>query len=193
MSEKQKMLSGLLYDANYDEELIESRKKCKDLCFQFNKVKPSNVKKQNRLIKLIVGKTKNNFVVTAPFWCDYGKNIELGENFYSNHNLTILDGAKVVFGDNVFVAPNCVFSTAGHPVDFERRNKGLEFARPIIVGDNVWIGASVTVLPGVKIGNGSVIGAGSVVNKDVPDNVVAVGNPCRVIREIADADKKKYL
>ena len=139
-----------------------------------------------------MGKTGQRFCITAPFWCDYGCNIEIGENFYTNHNCVILDGAKVTFGDNVFVAPNCTFSTAGHPLDAEQRNQGLEYAYPITVGDNVWFGASVTVLPGVTIGSNVVIGAGSVVNRDIPDGVVAVGNPCRVLRKITEEDKKKY-
>lgn len=118
-------------------------------------------------------------------------NIELGENFYANHNLVILDGAKVTFGDNVFVAPNCGFYTAGHPLDYERRNAGLEYAYPITVGDNVWIGGGVQVMPGVTIGSNVVIGGGSVVTKDIPDNYVAVGNPCKVIRPITEADKTR--
>lgn len=135
-------------------------------------------------MKKILGKTKEKFFIEQPFVCDYGYNIEIGENFYSNHNLTILDGAKVQFGDNVFVAPNCGFYTAGHPLDYETRNKGLEYAKPIKVGNNVWIGGNVVVLPGVTIGNNVVIGAGSVVNKDIPSNSVAVGNPCKVIKKI---------
>ena len=118
-------------------------------------------------------------------------NIELGENFYANYNLVILDGAKVTFGDNVFVAPNCGFYTAGHPLDYERRNAGLEYAYPITVGDNVWIGGGVQVMPGVTIGSNVVIGGGSVVTKDIPDNCVAVGNPCKVIRPITEADKTR--
>lgn len=116
--------------------------------------------------------------------CDYGYNIEIGENFYSNHNLIILDGNKVTFGDNVFIAPNCCFYTAGHPIDYNTRNQGLEYAKPIEVGNNVWIGGNVVVLPGVKIGDNVVIGAGSIVTRDIPSNSVAVGNPCRVIKEI---------
>mgnify|MGYP005752043323 FL=1 len=192
MTEREKMEQGMLYDANYDEELLAERARCKDLCFAYNQLKPSLIGEQEQIIRQLFGKTGKQFYVTAPFWCDYGSNIEIGENFYTNHNCVILDGAKVVFGDNVFIAPNCGFSTAGHPLDVEQRNQGLEYAYPITVGDNVWIGASVTVLPGVKIGSNSVIGAGSVVNRDIPEGVVAVGNPCRVLRNITEEDKKKY-
>lgn len=193
MTEKEKCNAGQLYNANYDRDLLKERVKCKDLCFQFNQLLPSNEEEQTKLIKQIVGKTGKSFVITAPFWCDYGYNIEIGENFYTNHNCVILDGAKVTFGDNVFIAPNCCFSTAGHPIDFVQRNEGLEFAYPIKVGNNVWIGAGVIVLPGVTIGDNSIIGAGSVVNKDIPANVIAVGNPCRVLREITKEDSLKYM
>ena len=192
MTEREKMQQGLLYDANYDEELLAERSRCKDLCFAYNQLLPSLVDQQKDIIRRLFGKTGERFYITAPFWCDYGCNIEIGENFYTNHNCVILDGAKVTFGDNVFIAPNCTFSTAGHPLDTEQRNQGLEYAYPITVGDNVWFGASVTVLPGVTIGSNTVIGAGSDVNRDIPDGVVAVGNPCRVLRKITEEDKKKY-
>jgi len=187
MSEKEKMLAQKLYDAT-DARLEAERIKAKDLCYDFNHLRPSQAKTGQAVLKQLLGQTQANFTITAPFWCDYGYNISLGENFYANHNLTILDGAKVTFGNNVFIAPNCGFYTAGHPIDTNRRNLGLEYAYPITVGDNVWIGGGVQVLPGVTIGSNVVIGSGSVVTKDIPDNCVAVGNPCKVIRPITDAD-----
>ena len=116
-------------------------------------------------------------------------NIEIGENFYSNHNLVILDGAKVEIGDNVFIAPNCCITTAGHPINIDERNRGLEYAYPIKIGNNVWIGAGANILPGVTIGDNVTIGAGSVVNKSIPANSIAVGNPCKVIKTILDKTK----
>lgn len=184
MSEKEKMLLGEIYDANYDEELMNERIKAKDLCYEYNHLKPSQINERTEIMKKLLGKTKDNFLIEQLFECDYGYNIEIGENFYSNHNLVILDANKVVFGDNVFIGPNCGFYTAGHPLDAETRNKGLEYAKPIKVGSDVWFGGNVVVLPGVKIGNNVVIGAGSVVTKDIPENSIAVGNPCKVIKNI---------
>lgn len=148
--------------------------------------------RQKELLHQILGEIKGNIVVTAPFYCDYGFNISVGSNFYTNHNCTILDGAKVEFGDNVFIAPGCVFSTAGHAIDADQRAKGLEIALPIKVGNNVWFGTNVSVLPGVTIGDNTIIGAGSVVNRDIPSDVIAAGAPCHVIREITEADKHRY-
>lgn len=184
MTEKEKMLAGELYDGATNQELKKEMYKAKDLCYEYNQIKPSKIEERNQMMKKILGATKENFMIEQPFMCDYGYNIEIGENFYANHNLIILDGNKVKFGDNVFIAPNCGFYTAGHPLDFNTRNQGLEYAKPIEVGNNVWIGGNVVVLPGVKIGNNCVIGAGSVVTKDIPDNSVAVGNPCKVIKTI---------
>lgn len=174
MTEKEKMLAGELYDANYNKDLEKEREIAKDLCYNYNNLKPSDHENQIKIMRKLLGKTKEKFRIEPTFMCDYGYNIEIGENFYSNHNLIILDAGKVKFGDNVFIAPNCSFYTAGHPLDVLNRNKGLEYAKPIEVGDNVWIGGNVTVLPGVKIGDNTVIGAGSVVTKDIPSNVVAV-------------------
>ncbi|MET0466451.1 MAG: sugar O-acetyltransferase [Chitinophagaceae bacterium] len=184
MTEKEKCAQGLLYNANYDQELINERIRCKELCFDYNQTRNADMEKRNNLIRSIIGSTKNNFLIEPSFWCDYGYNIEIGENFYANHNLVILDCARVSFGDNVFIGPNCNFYTAGHPIDARTRNEGLEYAKPISVGNNVWFGGNVVVLPGVTIGDNAVIGAGSVVTKDIPANVIAVGNPCKVLKPI---------
>jgi maltose O-acetyltransferase len=189
MTEKEKCEQGLLYNANYDQELINERLIAKDLCREYNNLKNSDSEGRTSLLRKILGKTNGNIWVEPTFWCDYGYNIEVGENFYSNHNLVILDCAKVTFGDNCFIGPNCSFYTANHPINVEQRNEGLESAHPITVGNNVWFGGNVVVLPGITIGNNSVIGAGSVVTKDIPDNVVAVGNPCRVIKTITENNK----
>lgn len=184
MTEKEKAKAGILYDANYDPELLAERAACKELCFLYNNTRPSQTEERTTLLRRLFGKTGDTFCIEPPFQCDYGYNIEIGENFYMNVNCVILDGAKVTFGDNVFIAPGCGFYTAGHPLDVEQRNKGLEYARPITVGNNVWIGAQACLLPGVTIGDNCVIGAGSVVTKDIPANSVAAGNPCRVIRKL---------
>lgn len=189
MSEKEKMLKGELYDAFYDKELADDRLRAKCLCHRYNGLSPDNMDERTKILKELLGKTKNNFHIEQSFWCDYGYNIEIGENFYANHNCVMLDPAKITFGDNVFIAPFCGFYTAGHPLDTEERNSGLEYAYPITVGSNVWIGGHVSVMPGVTIGDNVVIGAGSVVTKDIPSNVVAVGNPCKVLRPITKEDK----
>ena len=192
MTEKEKMIAGELYNSGC-EELSQDRINAKKLCHKYNNLEPDNYEERKNILKELFGKTKENFWIEPTFWCDYGYNIEIGENFYSNHNLVILDPAKVTFGDNVFIAPNCGFYTAGHPIDAQIRNELLEFGHPITVGDNVWFGGNVVVLPGVTIGNNVVIGAGSVVTKDIPSNVVAVGNPCKILRKITSADKNSYF
>ena len=183
MQEKEKMLSGKLYNPLLD-GLLEDRENTKKLCYDYNLLSPEKVEEKQNIIKKLFNKTGQNFTIEPTFYCDYGYNIEIGENFYSNHNLVILDPAKVSFGDNVFIGPNCGFYTPEHPINAEERNKGLEYAKPITVGNNVWIGGGVSVLSGVSIGDNVVIGAGSVVVKDIPANTVAVGNPCKVIKNI---------
>ena len=184
MSEEEKMLAGELYDANYNKDLFDLRTKAKELCYDYNNLRPSDLNGKKNIMEKLLQKPIGAFTIEPNFYCDYGFNIEFGENFYSNHNLVILDANKVKFGDNVFIGPNCGFYTSGHPLDYETRNKGLEYAKPITVGDNVWIGGNVCVMPGVTIGSNVVIGAGSVVTKDIPSNTVAVGSPCKVIREL---------
>ncbi|MEE1060536.1 MAG: sugar O-acetyltransferase [Ruminococcus sp.] len=189
MTEKEKMIAGKVYNS-MDETLADDRKRAKTLCRDYNNLDPTNTSAQSAIISELINTSGEGYCcITAPFWCDYGYNIITGKNFYSNHNLVILDCAEVVFGDNVFVGPNCGFYTACHPVNAEQRNLGIEFAKPIKVGNDVWFGGGVTVVPGVTIGDNVVIGAGSVVVKDIPSGVVAAGNPCRVIRPITDADK----
>lgn len=176
------------YNPQYEEEI----KKCKDKCFDYNKLNPNDRESQSKMLEDILGKIGADTIIVPPFWCDYGYHISVGNSFYANHNTVIQDGANVTFGDNVFIGPNCCFTTAEHPIDSNQRKAGWEVAKPIKVGSNVWIGASSTVLAGVIIGDNSVIGAGSVVTKDIPPNVVAVGVPCKVLRNITEEDKFRY-
>lgn len=184
MTEKEKMLAGMIYDAGNDPVLVAERLECKELCRDYNDLRPKDMAAREALLHRILGHIGGEILVEQPFYCDYGYNIKAGRNFYANFNLVILDEAPVTFGDNVFIAPNCGFYTAGHPIDAEERSKGLEYARPITVGSDVWFGAGVSVLPGVTIGSNCVIGAGSVVVSDIPSDSVAVGNPCKVIRSL---------
>jgi len=190
-TEKQKMLSGKAYQAN-DPELSKERLKAREVIFEFNSTAPKFIKQRKELLKRILGKTPKMFYFEPPFRCDYGYNIEIGNHFYSNFNLVILDCAKVTIGNHVFIGPNVGIYTAGHPLHHALRNQEYEWAQPITIGDNVWIGGHVVINSGVKIGNNTVIGSGSVVTKDIPDGVLAFGNPCKVIREITDADQDYY-
>lgn len=192
MTEKEKAAAGLLYDANHDNQLISERNKARQVLLEYNRLNPSDYAMREKLLKGLLGTIGENFCIEQPFYCDYGYNIHIGKNFFSNVNFVILDGAKVTIGDNVFLAPNVGIYTAGHPFDIPQRNIGLEYAFPIKIGNNVWVGAGVSILPGVTIGDDTVIGAGSVIVKDIPANVLAAGNPCKVIREIAGIDKQKY-
>ncbi|MBB4037006.1 acetyltransferase-like isoleucine patch superfamily enzyme [Dysgonomonas hofstadii] len=186
MTEKEKAAKGLLYDANYDEEILREREIANDILFNYNMTPPGRKEERQQMMRLLLGKTGENFSISSPFNCDYGYNIELGENFYSNVNLVILDGAKVTIGDNAFIAPNVGIYTAGHPLDAEQRNQGLEYAYPVTIGNNVWIGAGVSILPGVTIGDNTVIAAGSVVTKDIPSHCVAAGNPAVVKKRLKE-------
>jgi galactoside O-acetyltransferase len=176
------------YNTAYEQEI----RKAKKTCFEYNRLSPDDTEAQQKILKELFGNIGESVIVTQPFWCDYGYNITVGDNFFSNHNLIIQDGGGVVFGDNVFIAPNCCFTTAEHAIDPEMRKAGVEIAKPIKIGNNVWIGAGTTVLAGVEIGDNTVIGAGSVVTRSIPANVVAVGVPCRVQREITEEDKTTY-
>ena len=179
--EKQKMLNNERYDAT-DEMLYKEREYVKNLTYDYNLIRRSEKDRRDALIRKILAKAGKNLWIESPFQCDYGYNIEIGDNFYSNHNLIILDCAKVTIGDNVFVGPNVGIYTPCHPIDADERRTFQEWAEPITIGNDVWIGGNVTILPGLTIGNNVVIGAGSVVTKDIPSNCVAVGNPCKPIK-----------
>lgn len=186
------MLKNLPYKAWLDglsEERLENKKKI----YEFNRCEPEEMQRSKELLKQILGKTGENVWIEAPFHCDYGYNIEVGENFFANYNLVILDVGKVKIGKNVQFAPNVAIYTAGHPVHPDSRNSGYEYGIDITIGDNVWLGGNTVVMPGVHIGNNVVIGGGSVVTKDIPDDVIAVGNPCRVLRKITEDDRKYYF
>lgn len=190
MTEKEKMINGKPYKAN-GEELSTERINARELQFDFNTLHPRRIDK-GKIIKKLFGNVGSNFYIEPPFRCDYGYNISIGENFYANYNCTILDCAKVTIGDNVLFAPNVSLFTAGHPIHYEPRNEGIEYAFPITIGSNVWIGGGAILNPGITIGDNVVIGSGSVVTKDIPSNSIAAGNPCKVIREITDEDKEYY-
>lgn len=185
MAEKEKAEKGLLYNPNKNEELVAEILRCKQRCFEYNQIPPTSVDERDRVIRTIIKGIRGSVNILSPFYCDYGSSISIGENFFANHNLVLLDGAKITIGDNVFIGPNCCLTTAAHPIDKEQRNEGLEFALPVTIGHNVWLGAGVTILPGVEIGDNTIIGAGSVVTKSIPPNVVSVGDPCRILRNVS--------
>ena len=179
----QAMLSGEVYDATHP-HLIGLLEATREKLWEYNNMNPSMTAEREAIIRGLLGSCGNSFQINQPFRCDYGCNIHIGEGFFANFNLTVLDEAEVRIGDNVFIGPNVSIYTACHPLDAETRNTAVEWAEPVTIGDNVWIGGSATILPGVSIGNNVVIGAGSVVTKDIPDNVVAAGNPARVIKQL---------
>ncbi len=191
MDHKERMLANLPYKAWLDglaEERLENKKKI----YKYNHLEPGNSEEKDMLIKDILGKCGDYINIEPPFFCDYGYNIEIGENFFANYNFTVLDVGKVRIGENVQIAPNVSIYTAGHPIHPESRNSGYEYGIDISIGDNCWIGGNTCIMPGVAIGKNVVIGAGSVVTKDIPDDVIAVGNPCKVVRKITEADRDYY-
>ena len=189
MTEKEKMQKGMWYDANFDKELLAERIEADGLCYEFNHTHPKEAEKRAKILDKLLPNKGENVSILAPFIADYGKNCFIGEGTFINYGAYLMDGAPITIGKSCFIGPNCGMYTATHPLLAEERNRGLEKAKPITIGDNVWLGGDVTILPGVTIGEGSVIGAKSLVNKDIPPNVVAVGNPCRVIRAITEEDR----
>lgn len=175
-----------------DESVFEEQKQARRILQRLNTIDRADFDGISEIVKELLGKSEGAFI-NPPFYCDYGKNIEVGKNFFANYNCTILDVAKVKIGDNCMLAPNVAIYTAGHPVHPDTRNTAYEYGIEVTIGDNVWIGGSVVICPGVNIGSNTVIGAGSVVTKDIPDWSIAAGNPCRVIRKITEADRKYYF
>lgn len=201
MTEREKMLAGRLYDAS-DKELAERRAEAHNLCTDYNRTYETEQAERSKIIEKLLPHAKAGAYIQGPFFCDYGKNITIGENFYANFNFTVLDCCPVEIGDDVFIGPNVSLLTPVHPFRWQERNMrrkadgtayDLEYAKPIKIGRNCWLAGNVTVIGGVTIGEGCVIGAGSVVTRDIPANSLAVGNPCRVIRTITDKDDFKNL
>lgn len=192
MNQKERMLAGLPYKAWLD-GLEEERLLCRKKLYEYNRLAPDETERAAELIKQILGSTGEQVRINAPFYCDYGLNIEVGENFYANYNLTILDVQKVTIGKNAQIAPNVSIYTAGHPIHPDSRNSGYEYGIAVTIGDNAWIGGNTVINPGVTIGDNVVIGSGSVVTKDIPSWCIAVGNPCRVIRTITEEDRDYYF
>ena len=184
MTEKEKMLAGQVYSA-VDKELLKELIEVHDVIYEYNALKPSDTEARLAVLKSLLGFIADDqVIINQPFYCEYGKQISVGRRFFANFNLTVLDEAPVKIGDDCFIGPNVSIYTACHNTNPVERNSRREWAEPVTIGNNVWIGGDVTILPGVTIGDNVTIGAGSVVSRDVPSNVVAAGNPCRVLKEI---------
>lgn len=183
MTEKEKMLAGEVYYA-CDADLIKELNETKDHVWEYNNIRPTLLTERNAKLKTILGKCDDDTFINQPFYCDYGKHIRVGKRFFANFNWTVLDEAYVTIGDDCFIGPNVSIYTACHSTDPMERNTSNEWARPVTIGNNVWIGGSVTILPGITIGDNVTIGAGSVVTKDIESNAVAVGNPAKIIKKL---------
>lgn len=184
MTEKEKCRKGLPYNPNYDTELLGEMSAAADVCFRYNNILPSQTDERDKILTSLLGSRGSNICIRSPFFCDYGYNIHVGDNFFANYNFVVLDGAEVRIGNDVFIAPNVGLYTAGHPLDASVRNTGIEYAKPIVIEDDVWIGAGVSVCPGVTIGRGAVIAAGSTVTKDVAPYSLVGGVPAKFIKSI---------
>ena len=192
MTEWEKAEAGLLYDAKYDPDLDRGRKASQELSFDYNALRPSQIKEREEMVRKHFKKTGKKFLIEQPFRCDFWERVSVGENFYSNYNFVVLAGNTIDIGDNVMFAPDCGLYAAGHPFDVELRNSGIEYAWPIRIGNNVWIGGGTKIIGGVSIGDDVIIAAGSVVIRDIPSGVLAGGNPCKVIRKLTPEDDETY-
>lgn len=192
MTEYEKMVKGLIYNPG-DEEILSEQLQYQDKLWEFNQLKPSQYSEKMKYMKEMFAECGDNCYIELPFRANWGgHHVHFGSYIYANFNLTIVDDGHVYVGDKVMFGPNVTIATANHPIDPTLRAKGLQYNRDVYIGENTWIGAGVIIVPGVRIGTNTVIGGGSVVTKDIPDNVVAVGNPCRVLREVGERDKKYF-
>ena len=192
MTNRERMVKGLIYDP-MDKEILNEQFPFLDKLWEFNKLKPSDAEQKEQYMKEVFAACGENCYIELPFHANWGgHNVHFGSGIYANSNLTLVDDGHIYIGDKVMIGPNVTIATANHPIDPELRARGLQYNKDVYIFENVWIGAGAIIVPGVHIGKNTVIGAGSVVTKDIPENVVAVGNPCRVIREISDRDKEFF-
>ena len=192
MTQYERMISGLIYDPG-DKEIMEMQQPFLDGLWEFNQLKPSDFEKKEQYMKEVFAECGNECYIELPLRANWGgHHLHLGNYVYANFNLTLVDDADIYIGNRVMIGPNVTIATASHPIESGLRSRSLQFNKEVHIGDNAWIGAGAIILPGVHIGKNTVIGAGSVVTKDIPDNVVAVGNPCRVLREVSDRDKEFF-
>ena len=192
MTQYERMVKGLIYHPG-DEEVLAEQRPFQDKLWAFNQLKPTDYEKKEAYMKEVFAECGDNNYIELPFHANWGgHHVHLGSNIYMNSNTTLVDDGHIFIGDNVMFGPNVTIATANHPIDAELRYKGYQYNRDVHIGNNVWLGGHVIIVPGVTIGENAVIGAGSVVTKDIPANVVAVGNPCRVMREVGEHDKVYY-
>ena len=191
MTQRERMLSGQLYDAG-DETLTAARDRAKRLTWRYHQLDPTDWDSRTQILQELLGHLGEDSWIEPPFRCDYGTQISIGDHFFANYDCIFLDVAPITIGNQVMFGPRVCLYTAGHPLDAATRNTGLEFGKPIAIGDDVWLGGNVVVLPGVTIGAGTVVAAGSVVRRDLPPHVLAAGNPCQVLRPITEADRLKW-
>lgn len=193
MNNRERMNAGKIYDPG-DEDILQEQFSYLEKQCDYNETRPSEMKKREQLLREMFGSIGENCYIEPPFHANWGgKHVHMGNGVYANFNLTMVDDGNIYIGDHVMFGPNVTIATAGHPIEPGLREKGLQYNIDVHIGNNVWIGAGVIILPGVNIGDDTVIGAGSVVTKDIPAGVVAVGNPCRVLREIGEHDRKYYF
>lgn len=192
MTQYERMEAGLIYDP-MDAEILEEQVPFQDKLWEFNQLKPSQIEEKTKYMKEVFAECGENNYIELPFRANWGgHHVHFGNGIYANSNLTIVDDGHVYVGDKVMFGPNVTIATANHPIDAELRGRGLQYNKDVSIGENAWIGAGTVIVPGISVGKNAVIGAGSIVTKDIPDNVVAVGNPCRVLRPVGEHDREVF-